>query len=404
MKKMSWLVICAAVSLGLLFTGSTTYARNIKVGIIDCYSGPPAVFCVDALNGFKMALKEINKKGVLGKKIEFTTRDSKFKLDLALNMAKELVMREKVDLLAGLINSGAALAMADSVCKRNKVPLLVWIAKSEKITGEKGNRYVFSTGENSAMGGKAGAVALAKKPYVKYWIAGDDYEYGHSLGNSAWNNLKKLKPDVKVIGKTWWKPGEPDLVPYLTPIVAAKPDAVIFCTGGRSMTNVLKAIETIGVNKKVPIWIHTGTDHAVLKPLGAEGPEGVLGTMDYHFYYPDTPANKSFVKAFKAAYGNPPGFPAFHGYITAHFIAEAYKKAGSVDTEKFIDALEGMKLASPVGEIEMRACDHQVVLPMFLGVTGKVPQYDHLISTDIITLPGKEIMPTCEEIMKARKK
>ena len=289
MKKLSWLVICVAVILGLLFTGPKSYARNIKVGIIDCYSGPPAVFCVDALNGFKMALKEINKKGVLGKKIEFTTRDSKFKLDLALNMAKELVMRENVDLLAGLINSGAALAMADSVCKKNKVPLLVWIAKSEKITGEKGNRYVFSTGENSAMGGKAGAVALAKKPYVKYWIAGDDYEYGHSVGNSAWNNLKKLKPDVKVIGKTWWKPGEPDLVPYLTPIVAAKPDAVIFCTGGRSMTNVMKAIETIGMNKKVPIWIHTATDHAVLKPLGLAAPEGVLGTMDYHFYYPDTP-------------------------------------------------------------------------------------------------------------------
>ena len=119
------------------------------------------------------------------------------------------------------------------------------------------------------------------------------------------------------------------------------------------------------------------------------------------FIIPIPPANKSFVEAFQTAYGHPPGFPAFHGYITAHFIAEAYKKAGSVDTEKFIDALEGMKLASPVGEIEMRACDHQVVLPMFLGVTGKVPQYDHLISTDIITLPGKEIMPTCEEIRKS---
>ncbi len=400
----SFVLLGSILAISLILSPVHAEARNIKVGIIDCYSGPAAVFCIDALNGFKLALKEINKKGVLGKKIEFTTRDSKFKVDLALSMAKELVMREKVDLLAGIINSGAALALADAVCMKEKVPLLVWIAKSEKITGAKGNRYVFSTGENSGMGGKAGAVALSKKPYIKYWIAGDDYEYGHSLDNAVWRNLKKLKPEVKVIGKSWWKPGEPDLAPYLAPIEAAKPDAVIFCTGGRSMVNVMKTIKATGMAKKIPIWVHTATDHAVLKPLGMEAPEGVLGTMDYHFYYPDTPANKSFVKAFRAEYGNPPGFPAFHGYITAHFIAEAYKKAGSVNTEKFIDALEGLKIASPVGEIEMRACDHQAVLPMYLGVTGKAPGYNHMVSTNIVTLPGKDIMPTCEEIMKARGK
>jgi branched-chain amino acid transport system substrate-binding protein len=404
MKKLSWLVICVAVSLGLLFTGPTSYARNIKVGIIDCYSGPAAVYGKDALNGFKLALEEINKQGVLGKKIEWTKRDTKFKVDIALNMAKELVMRQDVDVLVGTINSGAAMAVSDAVAKKDKVPFITWISKSERITGEKGHRYVFSCGENTAMAGKCGGVALSKKPYVKYWIAGDDYEYGHAIADAAWRNLKNLKPEVKLIGKSWWKPGEPDLTPYITSILAAKPDAVIFCTGGRSMTNIMKAVKATGMAEKVPIWIHTATDHAVLKPLGAEAPEGVLGTMDYHFYYPDTPANRSFVKAFKAAYGHPPGFPAFHGYITAHFIAEAFKKAGAVDKEKFIDALEGLKIASPAGRIEMRKCDHQVVLPMYLGVTKKSPKYNVVIATDIVTLTGDEVMPTCEEIMQARKK
>ncbi len=377
--------------------------RPIKVGIIDCYSGPPAVYAKDALNGFKLALNEINKEGVLGTKIEYTTRDTKFKVDIGLSMAKELVMREKVDLLVGTISSSVALAVSD-YCKGEKVPFMVWISKSERITGEKGHRYVFSTGENTAMAGKAGGVALAKKPYTKYWIAGDDYEYGHAIADAAWRNLKKLKPEVELLGQSWWKVGEPDLIPYITAILAAKPEAVIFCTGGRSMTNVMKAIKATGMAEKVAIWIHTATDHAVLKPLGPEAPEGVMGTMDYHFYYPDTPANKEFVKAFKEAYGEPPGFPAFHGYITAHFIAEAFKKAGTLDREKFIDALEGLKIASPVGEIEMRACDHQAVLPMYLGVTKKVPEYDFIISTDIVTLTGDEVMPTCEEIKKAREK
>ena len=377
-------------------------AKNIKVGIIDCYSGPPAVYGEDALNGFKLGLQEINKKGVLGKKIEFTTRDTKFKVDLALNMAKELVLREDVDILVGTINSGAALAVSEAVAKKEKVPFIVWISKSENITGKKGHRYVFSVGENTAMAGKSGGVALSQKPYIKYWIAGDDYEYGHAIADAAWRNLKANKPEVELIGKSWWKPGEPDLIPYITSILAAKPDAVIFCTGGRSMTNIMKAIKATGMAEKVPIYIHTATDHAVLKPLGLEAPEGVMGTMDYHFYYPDLSANKSFVKAFEAAYGHPPGFPAFHGYNTAHFIAAAYEKAGSVDKEKFIDALEGLKIDSPVGKIEMRACDHQVIMPMFLGVTKLSPEKGVAISSDIYTLRGAEVMPSCKEIMEAR--
>ena len=375
--------------------------RPIKVGILDTYTGPPAVYGQDALNGFKLALSEINKKGVLGTKIEYTNRDEKFKVDIALSMAKELVMNEKVDILVGTINSGVALAVSD-LAKAEKVPFIAWISKTEKITGEKGHRYAFSTAENTYMAGKAGGLALSKKPFVKYWIAGDDYEYGHAIADAAWRNLKRLKPSVEMIGQSWWKVGEPDMVPYLTAIMAAKPDAVIFATGGASMTNVLKIIKTTGMSQKVPIWIHTATDHSVIKPLGLEAPEGVIGTMDYHFYHPDIPQNRAFVTAFQRAYGNPPGFPAFHAFLTAHLIAKAYEKAGKFDREKFIDALEGLKVDSPVGEVEMRACDHQAILPLYMGTLKKVPQYNFLISSDIVTLPGKDILPTCEEVKKIR--
>lgn len=393
------------VALSLSMLPALSEARNIKVGIVDTYSGPPAVYGNDALNGFKLALEEINAKGVLGGKIEFTTRDEKFKVDVAMAMAKELVMRENVDVIVGTINSGASLAISEGVAKAEKVPFIVWTAKDEKITGELGHRYVFSTSENTAMGGKAGGVGLAKLPYKKYWIAGDDYAYGHAIADAAWRNLKALKPDVEKIGESWWKIGEPDLVPYFTAIKGAKPDAVIFCTGGASMTNALKALKSTGLAAEIPSWIHTAIDHAVLKPLGAEGPEGVMGTIQYLFYYPQTPENKAFVDAFQKAYGNPPGFPAFNAYITAHLIAEAFKKAGKIDKEKFIDAMEGLKVKSPVGGmVEMRACDHQAVYPMYFGKTKKLPQYDFVVATDIVTLQGHEVLPTCEEIRAKRKK
>src|SRR4030067_3344321 len=99
----------------ILLPADANAQRPIKVGVIDCYTGPAAVFCNDALNGFKLALDEINKKGVLGTKIEFTTRDDKWKVDLGLSVAKELVMRENVDLIVGTINSAIAVAISDYV-------------------------------------------------------------------------------------------------------------------------------------------------------------------------------------------------------------------------------------------------------------------------------------------------
>jgi branched-chain amino acid transport system substrate-binding protein len=403
--NMSSLILITAfiTTLLILLPFNASAQKPIKVGVIDTYTGPAAVFANDALNGFKLALDEINKKGVLGRKIEFTTRDDKWKVDLGMSVAKELVMREEVDVIVGTINSSVTVAISDYI-KGEKVPFIVWISKSEHITGSKGHRYVFSTGENTAMAGKALGTALAKKPYVKYWIGGDDYEYGHAIADAIWRNLKAQKPSVEKMKETWWKTGEPDLVPYFTSVMGAKPDAFIVCGGGATMTNSLKACKTTGIHGKIPVFMHTATDHAVLKPLGLDAPEGVTGTMDYHFYYPETPANKAFVKAFQDAYGAPPGFPAFHGYITAHFIAEAYKKAGAVEKEKFINALEGMVIDSPAGKLEMRACDHQTVLPLYLGVTKKVPQYPHLISSNIVTLTGQDVMPSCEEIAKARGK
>jgi len=192
------------------------------------------------------------------------------------------------------------------------------------------------------------------------------------------------------------------LTPYLTAITAAKPDAVIFATGGASMVNVMKAAKATGFAEKVPMFIHTATELSTLAPLGLDAPEKVIGTSNYHFYYPDTPGNKAFAKAFKDAYGREPKVGALYGYLAAHFITQAFQKAGKMDREKFINALEGLKIDSPVGQVEMRAFDHQAMLPMFMGVTKKVPEYPFLIASDIVKISAKDVMPSIEEIKKAR--
>ena len=390
------LVSCTAFSG---FAGDT-----IKVGLVDTYTGPATTFTNDVLDGFRLATERINAKGgVLGKKIEHVTRDDKFKPDIGLTMAKELILNENVDLLVGTINSATALAVSD-LARKEKIPFIVTFSKSDKITGSMGNRYVFGMNENTEMAGRATAKALAKKKFVKYWIAGDDYEYGHAIANGVFDHLKTLNPKVQLLGQSWWKVGETDFTPYITQILAAKPDFVIVATGGGGMVNFQKAAQSTGFNKKVPFYQHTAIELSTLSPQGQNAPEGVYGTANYLFYNPETKENKAFVEEFQKAYNRYPKSGALYGYMTAQYIAKSFEKAGKIDREKFIDAMEGMTLDSPVGKMEMRACDHQVTLPMFFGVTTKSPKYDFLIAGDVVSIPGKDYMPTCAEIQKARAK
>ena len=397
------MVIIGFLSLALFATVSFA-EKNIKVGFVDTYSGPPSVYTFDVIDGFKMVIDKVNAKGgVLGRKITYTTRDEKFKPDVGLAMAKELVMREKVDLLAGTINSSATLAISD-FAKKEKIPFICSFAKSEKITGEQGHRYVFSVAENTRMIGKAAAVALSKKPYLKYWIAGEDYEYGHAVGEATWRYIKAMKPDAQLLGQTWWKVGEADLGSYIAPIVQAKPDCLLMATGGTGNLNFMKLAKAMDLPKQMAIDLHTSIELSNLQPLGKDAPEGVYGTVNYLYYYPETPENKGFVEEFQKMYARPPKVGALYGYALGQLVVKAYQKAGAVDKEKFINAMEGLVVDSPVGKLEMRKCDHQLMLPMFFGVTKKTPGQDSLIAGDIMTIAGKDYLPECDEIMKVRKK
>ena len=305
MKKSAWLAIIPGILLCLLTAGpSTAAAKPIKIGIVDTYSGPASLYCNDVRDAFVMMVDKINASGgILGNKVEILTRDDKFKVDVGLSEAKELIMNEQVDILMGTINSALTLAVSD-LCKKEKVPFLVTMGKSDNITGANGHRYVFSMNDNTAMAGKAAAIGLAKKPYVKYWIAGSDYEYGHAIANEIWKNLQKLKPEAVLLGESWWKVGEPDFTPYITAILPNKPDCLIVATGGRDCVPFLKTAKANGFNAQLPFFMHTAADSG--KSLGLDSPEGVLTTDNYYTYFPDTPANKEFVKEFSDRFKREP--------------------------------------------------------------------------------------------------
>jgi branched-chain amino acid transport system substrate-binding protein len=127
----------------------------------------------------------------------------------------------------------------------------------------------------------------------------------------------------------------------------------------------------------------------------------VYGTTSYLFYNPIIPANKAFSEDFRTSFKRYPGSGAFYGFVTAEFIAEGYKKAGKVDREQLISALEGMRLDSPVGKVAIRTCDHQLALPIFLSMTGLNLAYPDFLSTvSLQSMSARYSMNACSDGQK----
>lgn len=378
--------------------------KPIKIGIIDVYSGAGAPFGNQILNGWKMAVDEFNERGGLkGRKIELIIRDDKFKPDEALSHARELVMKEQVDFLGGTASSGSSLAVSE-FAKKNKKLFMVSGSRGHRITGEKGHEYVFRGCPSSEIEGLPGGIYAASKPFKKWIIIGEDYEYGHSIAENFWKGLTSNKKDAEKVEETWIKQGETDYSSYLTALMAKKPDAVFVAFGASGLFPFLKQAKLFNLFDEIPVFVSALGDSIFPKVLGKDMPVNVYGGMTYLWYYPATPANKAFVAKSKKLYDDSyPGGVMFGGYTSAKFLTEAILKARSVDTQKVIKALEGLTIKTVVGTTTMRACDHQAIFPSYWGKLENVSGFPFPVIKEVVTTQANKGMPTCKEIAELRK-
>jgi len=399
-----------AITLVVFIFPTAGIAKPIKIGLIDPYTGAAAAFGKPALVGWQMVVDEFNANGGLnGRKIELITRDSKFKADEALAHARELTLKEGVDFLAGTTSSSAALAVSEFAKKKKKL-FMVSISRSHRITGEKGHKYIFRGCPSAAIEGLAGGYYASSTPYKKWYIIGDDYEYGHSIADNFWKGLTANKPGVEKVGEAWPKLRETDYTPYLTAIMSKKPDAVFTAFGASGLVPFSKQAKLFGLYEKFPVFCFGLGDSIFPKALKENTPVGAYAATNYLWYYPDTAENKAFVAKYleyTTKMGKPDPYPsgiaAFGGYASAKFLTEAILKAKSVDTQKVIKALEGLTIQTAIGPIRMRVCDHQAITPGFWGKLASVPGYPFPIMQEIIITPGDKVMPTCKEIQEERK-
>jgi branched-chain amino acid transport system substrate-binding protein len=373
-------LVWAAIALWPL---RATAEDTIKIGYPMPLSGPAAVYGVPVTKGAQLAVEDINAKGgVLGRKLEILSRDSKANADEAVRLARELIIKNNVDFLSGTLTSAEAPAVS-TIAKENKIVFVAPVAKTVQLTAPKNlHPYIFRVASNTLIEGRTAAALMAKWPNVKKVATiAPDYAYGRDAVAAFTEYLKKLRPDIEIVDQQWPKLGEPDFTAFITAQMGKKPDAVFSDVFGGDFVTLAKQAGPLGYFKAIQNRMIDGgevgtVDEAVA--LGADYPYGMVSDS----YDPviwngpgEPPEHKAYIERLKKAMNDPHGSGwAIQGYITIVTIADGIKKANSTDSDKVAKALLGLTIDTPVGKRTINPETHETDTGEFWSEMVKDPQ------------------------------
>ena len=251
--------ICLAAVMMFAIGGTSYAADTIKIGAMYPLSGRASLFGKDSQAAAEIATQEVNQAGGVlgGKKFKLLMTDSRANPQEAVRIAERYITKDKVNFLYGIVSSGVGLAVTE-VAKKHKVILVTTDCSSTKLTMEKWHKYYFRVAINSLQAQRAAARLAQYKPWTKYYVIGADYEGPHSLWDNFWAELKRLRPDAKLVGEGWPKLFEPDYSSYITAAMAAKPDVLFMALWGGDAIAFIKQADNYRLFKKMDFMARPG--------------------------------------------------------------------------------------------------------------------------------------------------
>ncbi|HEY0525184.1 MAG TPA: ABC transporter substrate-binding protein [Stellaceae bacterium] len=401
MRGLRTVLLAAAASFAAV-AGPALAADPIKIGEMNSYKIFPA-FLDPYKKGWELAAEEVNKAGgVLGRKIEIVSRDDGGNPGDAVRIAEELLSRENVDLLIGTFPSNVGLAVAD-FAKQRKVLFVAAEPLTDKIVWEQGNKYTFRLRPSTYMQ-TAMLVPEAAKLGKKRWaIVYPNYEYGQSATAAFKQLLTAQQPGggVEFVTEQAAPLGKIEAGSVVQAIADAKPDAIFSSLFGPDLQKFVREGNTRGLFKGIPVFDLLGGEPEYLDPLKEETPEGWYVT-GYPWNAIDTPEHKKFLAAYQAKYNDYPRVGSIVGYSTVMSAVAALKKANSTDSEKLVQAMEGLEVETPFGTISYRPIDHQSTMGAYVG---RLAQKDGKgIMVDWHFADGGKFLPPDDVVRKLRPK
>lgn len=358
---------CRAMALAALIAATPALALAqakdpVRIGLVSSKSGVFAQQGDEVLRGVQFAIDEANASGGIGgRKVEVQIGDDESTPDAGRRVAEKLA-RDGYNLLIGPIPSSISLALAPNL-ERWDAAYFVVASKSDKITGDSCKPRVFRTNHSDAMDiAMIGEWATTFKEKSFATLAAD-YVWGR---DSAESFAKAVKAQGKEVKLQLYAPlGTKDFSPYIAQLKAAKVDAIWVAEVGRDAIAFVKQAQEFGL---IPGTMIIG--HALLQNFMVDATGNSLENMPGNIAYsPDiqNPRNQAFVAAFRAKYKRVPTDNEGLAYNGAQVIFEGVRKANSAKPADVAKALKGATLDTVFGTAQMRAADHQLVLPNLVG-------------------------------------
>jgi branched-chain amino acid transport system substrate-binding protein len=354
-KKLAGVFMSFMVAAGVLAGCNSSASSDgekggdIKIGANLELSGGVASYGQSAKEGIELAIEEINKEGINGKKLKLVTVDNKSDAAEATNGALKLATQDKVVAMIGAATSTNTLAQVQ-IAQDNKIPLITPTATNATITNKDGklNDFVFRTCFIDPFQGTVAANFATNDLKVKSAAVLIDSSSDYSKGLAASFKKNFEANGGKIVKEEAYVAKDTDFRATLTNIKSANPEYIFVPGFYEEVGLIIKQARELGLN--VPIMGGDGWDSPKLVEIaGANTLNNTFITNHYSSGDSDKKV-QDFVTAFKAKYDgkSPDAFTAL-GYDTVYFLADAIKRAGSSDSSKIQKALaetDGLELVS----------------------------------------------------------
>ncbi len=271
-------------------------------------------------------------------------------------------------LLTGGFLSNVGLAISD-FAKQRKVLYIASEPLTDKIVWENGNRYTYRLRASTYMQTSMlvdDAVKLQKKRWA---IIYPNYEYGQSAVASFKKLMGVRQPGIEFVGEQAPPLNKIEAGAVVQAIADLKPDAIFNVTFGTDLQKLVREGTTRGAFKDVAVFSVLGGEPEYLDPLKDEAPAGWYVT-GYPWDQITTPEHKAFVDAYRAKWNDYPRLGSVVGYSALQSVAAVLRKAGAVETDKLVAAMDNLEVPTPFGKVTYRASDHQSTMGAYVGRIG----------------------------------
>jgi branched-chain amino acid transport system substrate-binding protein len=367
-------------AFAVLLAAAPAFA-DVKIALIDPLSGGAATTGILAQKTHQFYIDAINAAGGLnGEKIELLSFDNKVNAQESLIQLKKALDEGARYVVQGN-GSAVALAITDAVQKHNErnpgkeVVYLNYAAVDPALTNDKCSFWHFRFDADADMKMAAMTDVIARDPKVKkVYLINQDYSFGKAVAVAANGMLSEKRPDIKIVGDELHPLQKvQDFSPYVAKIKASGADTVITGNWSNDMVLLVKAGKDAGL--KVDWETFYGGSPGTVTAIGEAGVGTLKQVTEWHKNA--TPELDATVAAFAKKYpGKENEFSYYRAKTMWEMFAAAAKKAGSNDPVKVAKALEGMKMQTPLGEVEMRSDNHQVLQPLYVSTLSKGTKYD----------------------------